>query len=224
MTKELRMIVEVILAELKKKPKSVLEIGSRSAVNQEDISNLRPLLPNAKYIGVDMQSGTNVDVVADATKLPFKNHSFELVLCLETMEHAIDPVGIAKEIERVVKKNGAVIISSQQNFPIHMHPSDYFRYTPYGLATLLPGWFKQRLLIGLSPDFDDEPKKNPRHVVVVGWGGSNWNKKTLKRVIRRSMAKISGHKPYRHRLQELVRILRRAFGELKFRFGINFFE
>lgn len=223
MTKELRAAIEAILDCMTTKPKRILEIGSRAAVNQVELSNLRPLLPRTEYIGVDMQAGPGVDVVADATRLPFDNSYFDLVICLETLEHAQRPWEIASEIARVVKKQGGIILSSQQNFPLHMHPSDYFRYTPYGLSSLLPSKWR-RVVIGISPPYDREVELNPRHVIAVAWGGPMWEKAKLKRVLKRSESTISGHKPYRHRLQEAWRILKRAINELSYEQRIKFFE
>ncbi len=223
MTKELRAALEVILQNLGAEPKNVLEIGSRVADNQDEICNLRPLLPQSQYIGVDMQAGAGVDVVAEATKLPYPPKSFELVLCLETLEHADNPWLIAKEIERVVKQKGAVILSSQQNFPIHLHPSDYFRYTPYGLTTLVPKNWK-KIVFGISPPFEAEVKLNPKHVIVVAWGGAQWEKQKLKRQLKSAQSRISGHKPYRHRLQAMLKFFKRGFSELKYREEIHFFE
>jgi len=75
---------------------------------------------------------------------------------------------ISEEIERVTKNSGVMIVSSQQNFPIHMHPSDYFRFTPYGLKSLFKK-LKSSLLIGISPAFDNEARLNPQTVIMVGW-------------------------------------------------------
>jgi SAM-dependent methyltransferase len=223
MTKELRAALEVILSNMSTKPKRVLEIGSRVADNQDEICNLRPLLPGSKYIGVDMQDGVGVDVVADAAELPYKDHSFDLIICLETLEHAIDPWKIANEIKRVVKIDGAVILSSQQNFPIHMHPSDYFRYTPYGLATLVPPNWK-KIVLGISPPYDREAELNPRHVIAISWNGNNWNKAVLKKKLKSNEILIGGHKPYRHRLFDAIKIMKRALSEFNYRQVIQFFE
>lgn len=223
MTKELRAALEIILASMKSEPKKVLEIGSRVADNQDEICNLRPLLPNSSYVGLDMQEGVGVDVVADATSLPYRNHSFDLIICLETLEHAEDPWKIADEIARVVKPNGAIILSSQQNFPIHMHPSDYFRYTPYGLATLMPNKW-QKVVFGISPPYDREAELNPKHVVVVAWNKEAWNKASLKRKLKSQEAVVGGHKPYRHRLFDAIKIIKRALNEINYRQVIHFFE
>lgn len=222
MTKELRKAIEIMVAQMRA-PKRVLEVGSRAAVNQDELCDLRPLFPSSQYIGTDMQAGPGVDLVADATALPFPDNSFDLLLCFETLEHCDEPWKVVSEIERVCKPKGVIILSSQQNFPLHMHPSDYFRYTPYGLASLLKQQ-KQQLVLGISPPFDQEVELNPKHVIVLAWNGATIDKKRMKRAIKANEAIISGHKPYRHRLQDGWKILRRAFSELRFRHAIKFFE
>ena len=223
MTKELRAALEVILSNMSSRPLKVLEIGSRVADHQDEICDLRPLLPKSKYVGLDMQDGVGVDVVADATAIPFPDHSFDLIICLETLEHANNPWMMSQEIKRVVKKNGAIILSSQQNFPIHMHPSDYFRYTPYGLATLVPEKW-QKVVLGISVPFDNEVKLNPKHVIVISWNSKLWSKATLKKQLKKQEQIIGGHKPYRHRLFDAIKIIKRALNEANYRQEIHFFE
>ncbi len=222
MTKPLRVSVEVISKCLQKKI-NILEVGSRQAVNQADIANLRPLFLNGSFTGVDMQAGDGVDVVVSAEKLPFKNGAFDVVFCLETLEHAQKPWLVAKEIERVLKPGGVAVVSSQQNFPIHMHPSDYFRYTPFGLKELFGG-LSEKLVISISPPFDDEVKLNPQQVILVAIKGKNPSLiSKIKRLLKLNVDKISGHKPYRHRIQDAWRIFKRALNEFYFRQEIEFF-
>lgn len=222
MTKELRRAIEIIVAQMSA-PKRVLEVGSRTAINQEELANLRGLFPVSKYLGVDMQKGPGVEMVANANELPLSQNSFELVLCLETLEHADQPWKVVKEIERVSKNKGGIILSSQQNFPLHNHPHDYFRYTPYGLASLIKSK-AHKVIFAISPPFDREVELNPQHVVVVAWNGDVWNEAKLKRALKQGIPYISGHKPYRHRVMEAVKILKRAFLELRYRMTIKFFR
>lgn len=222
MTKPLRKIVELLAGEMSGTGR-VLEIGSRQEKGQKDLANLREIFSAKEYVGIDMRPGRGVDRVVNAEKLPFKKESFDLVLCLETFEHAEKPWLLAKEIERVVKKSGTIIVSSQQNFPIHKHPSDYFRFTPYGLSCLFEN-LKDWLLIGMSPDCHQEARLNPQTVVLMGWKRKN---DSLKRKIKRQMKKneslISGHKPYRHRIKDGWKWIKRGLWEIKFKQKIEFF-
>ena len=200
-----------------------MEIGSCQAVNQNELADFRNLFRESKFIGLDLQKGPGVDMVASAEKLPFADKSFDLVLCLETLEHAERPWLIAAEIERVLKPNGIAVVSSLQNQVIHLHPSDYFRYTPLGLKSLFPK-LTSKLAFAISPPFDDEVKLNPQHIVLVGTKGDNKALMAkIKKSLRNNVGKISGHKPYRHRLEEVIRFLRRAVNEISFRQEIEFF-
>ncbi len=222
MTKPLRAAVEIITLCLDN-PKKILEVGSRQAVNQNEMADLRSLFPKGSFVGLDMQKGPGVDIVASAEKLPFPDKSFDVVYCLETLEHAERPWLICSEIERVLKPKGIAVVSSQQNFPIHMHPSDYFRYTPLGLKALFPK-LASKLAFAISPPFDDEVKLNPQQVILVASKTSDGKLLTkIKRSLRQNIQKISVHKPYRHRLQDGLRILRRAINEAVFRQEIEFF-
>jgi SAM-dependent methyltransferase len=170
-----------------------------------------------------MQKGPGVDVVADAIALPFPDNSFDLVLCLETLEHCDEPWKVTSEIERVSKKNGGIILSSQQNFPLHMHPSDYFRFTPYGLSSLIKNKVS-KVMMGISPPFDNEVELNPKHVIVIAWNGDLWDEAKLKKALKNGESRISGHKPYRHRVQDAWKIFKRALSELNYHHAIKFFR
>ena len=76
----------------------------------------------------------SLDVVCDATNLPFKNNTFDFHLSFEVLEHISDPFLFIKEAARVVKKGGHIILTVPVLFRIHgiepRHLSDYFRYMP----------------------------------------------------------------------------------------------
>lgn len=48
--------------------------------------------------------------VADAHNLPFENNTFDAVYCLETLEHVEDPIRVIKEMYRVLKDEGYVVV------------------------------------------------------------------------------------------------------------------
>lgn len=222
MTKPLRELIKIVSLSIPK-PKKVVEVGSRQAINQEDIANLRDLFNSSKYVGVDMEEGPGVDLVQKGESLPFSDSSLEVVLCLETFEHCDKPWEVAKEIERVVSKKGIVIVSSQQNFPIHMHPSDYFRFTPFGLKSLFPK-LVSKMVVTISPPFDSEVSLNPQHVILIGTKESNpklLNK--IKREIVKRKSQISVRKPYRHRLFDAWKFILRGVSEFQFRQEVEFF-
>ena len=45
-------------------------------------------------------------------KLPYENEYFDIILCVEVIEHLHDPWHIISELSRILKKNGKLIIST----------------------------------------------------------------------------------------------------------------
>ena len=103
------------------------------------------LLPKIKrYIGLDspvtakMYHGENKpDIFADANKIPLVNKSIDTILSLQVLEHLSEPQKSLSEIKRLLKKNGMLILSTVQYYPLHDEPYDFYRYTKYGLINLL---------------------------------------------------------------------------------------
>ena len=221
MTKPLKATIQIIASCIKEGGK-VLEVGSRCEAGQAKLADLRRVFNEANFTGVDMRKGPGVDKVMKGENLKFPSNSFDLVLCLELLEHADKPWLVTAELERVLKKNGLVIASSQQNFPIHAHPSDYFRFTPFGLSSLF-NKLKSKLVVTISPPFDDEVKLNPKHVILIGSKSKNEkliNK--IKKAIKENKQKINVHKPYRHRLRDGLKIIKRGLQEAVYQEEIVF--
>lgn len=73
------------------------------------------------YVGVDVSdaaveaaraSGLDARVIDDAAELPFEDGSFDVVLCVEVLEHLFSPDRAAAEIRRVLRPGGRLVASS----------------------------------------------------------------------------------------------------------------
>jgi len=65
-----------------------------------------------RVTGVDLTPTNETTVPADMEKdLPFETNSFDAVICLEGIEHVINPHHLVKELVRVCKEGGRIIIS-----------------------------------------------------------------------------------------------------------------
>jgi len=115
----------------------VYEFGALQVPGQEGFADLRPFFPGKKYIGTDMQQGPGVDKVLNLHHIKLFPRSIGTALILDTIEHVEYPRQAIKNIHKVLKKNGFIIISSHMKFPIHAYPQDYWRFTPEGLKSLL---------------------------------------------------------------------------------------
>ena len=61
-------------------------------------------------------------------------------MCTEVLEHLKNPFIAVKEIKRVLKPSGKLILTTRFIFSLHDAPNDYFRYTKYGLKELFKEW------------------------------------------------------------------------------------
>jgi ubiquinone/menaquinone biosynthesis C-methylase UbiE len=84
-----------------------------------------------------MREGPNVDIVAFANNLPFYDEEFDNVLCLEMLEHDNRFWESIKEMYRVLKPGGTMVITTRSNgFPNHDYPYDYYRFSKEALIDL----------------------------------------------------------------------------------------
>ncbi|HYT90055.1 MAG TPA: class I SAM-dependent methyltransferase [Gemmataceae bacterium] len=118
-------------------PAPILEIGSYQVRGQEEIADLRALLPGKDYTGLDARPGPGVDLVADAQALPHADASVGTVIAMNALEHVPRFWRVLDEIHRVLRPDGAVLLSCPFYFRIHSYPSDYWRFTPEALKLVL---------------------------------------------------------------------------------------
>ncbi len=79
--------------------------------------------------GVGLHTGvwdySNVNIVSDITDMPVPNEEFDIVLCTEVLEHVPDPRGAVKEIVRVLKSGGKLIMTAPFCSLTHFAPYHY---------------------------------------------------------------------------------------------------
>jgi SAM-dependent methyltransferase len=91
----------------------------------------------SRYIGMDESIEVKPDIVGNAQIIPFKEGSFDSVLCTEVLEHLPEPGQALKEIKRALKKEGYLYLTVPQEWCLHYEPHDYFRFTSFGIKHLL---------------------------------------------------------------------------------------
>src|SRR5437868_3030192 len=70
------------------------------------------IIPNSAFrdlrraLGVDLATQT----VGSGHAIPFRDETFDVVLCLETLEHIEDPPSLGREIMRVLKRGGMCMV------------------------------------------------------------------------------------------------------------------
>jgi SAM-dependent methyltransferase len=93
----------------------------------------------SEYVGLDFAEGPHADVVGPIEGLPFPDASFDVVLCTQVLEHAHDPVQAVRELYRVTRPGGHVLLSTHGVMVYHPNPVDYWRWTHEGLDHLFRG-------------------------------------------------------------------------------------
>lgn len=135
MNKDVHSLIR-ILSETIDFPEPIWEIGSYQVEGQEEIANMRKLFPAKQFIGIDMREGPGVDRIENIERIDAPNNSAGSILCLFTLEHVKNFYAGIKELHRVLKPGGVLIITTPFTFPIHEYPSDYWRFTPQALDYL----------------------------------------------------------------------------------------
>jgi SAM-dependent methyltransferase len=90
----------------------------------------------SEYVGVDVVENPAADLQGAVESLPVEDASFDLVLCVQVLEHADDPTQGVRELRRVVKPGGAVLASTHGVQVYHPAPVDLWRWTHAGLDRL----------------------------------------------------------------------------------------
>lgn len=129
-----------------------------------------------EYIGCDyLTDRSRPDVVCSALDLTFPDNEFDTVVSTEVLEHVPDPQRAVREMYRVLKPGGHLILSTPQYWPRHEIPYDYFRYPYDGFLHLIKsaGLETQRLFSrGRSYAYLGQTIQHvhPVRIKLVQWG------------------------------------------------------
>lgn len=85
------------------------------------------------YIGVDIYNGKNVDYLVDEIKNI--GSEFDLVICLDVLQHCDNPIETLKIISTLLADGGLLYVTWPLLYPI-CDLKDYWRWTPDGFQKL----------------------------------------------------------------------------------------
>lgn len=88
-------------------------------------------------IGIDLYPFKAVDILADATHLPFANSTFDIVGSEQVLEHVPDPRRMIDELIRITKPGGLIYLGIPYMYPYHPSPKDYTRWSFDGLVEMV---------------------------------------------------------------------------------------
>src|SRR3989344_1229049 len=99
-------------------------------------------LINGKVVAFDICRCKNTSVIGDADFLPFKDDSFDLLISVNSLYYFKNPLNVIELANKVLKKNGKILIIVPFFYPIHDAPIDRYRFTEYGIRTMLEQHFR----------------------------------------------------------------------------------
>jgi SAM-dependent methyltransferase len=113
--------------------KKLLEIGS------QDRSEVKNAFHMCSIETLDLVPNYNPDIIGDITKYNshIEDSTYDIVACLEILEHTLNPFSAIEELRRITKDEGYILFSAPLNWRIHGPAPDCWRFTEFGWRVLL---------------------------------------------------------------------------------------
>ncbi len=145
--REVELLLDRLAARVGRRAPRVLQVGSRTLVSDRNERNWRSLIAQrfgrrARFVGLDLLEGANVDVVADICASPrtltakLGEDAFDLVICCHVLEHTRHPAHAAGNIERLLRPGGLAYVATPWSQAFHAVPDDYWRFSVRGLMLM----------------------------------------------------------------------------------------
>jgi glycosyltransferase involved in cell wall biosynthesis/SAM-dependent methyltransferase len=102
----------------------------------------RHLFQHVDYVTVDWEQSPHdgarlSDIIASADSIPLPDASVDAVVMTEVLEHVNNPLATLREMARILKVDGQIVLTTPFVWILHEMPHDYYRYTPSALRNLL---------------------------------------------------------------------------------------
>ena len=113
--------------------KDLLEIGPQRR------SEVKKYFSECNIKTLDLVNDYNPDIIGDITiyNSHIANESFDIITCLEILEHTVNPFSAVEELRRILKDNAYLMLSAPLNWRIHGPAPDCWRITEFGWKVLL---------------------------------------------------------------------------------------
>jgi ubiquinone/menaquinone biosynthesis C-methylase UbiE len=91
-----------------------------------------------KYEGVKLGNTTeygNIDYVSEITNIPVPAGSFDVIICTEVLEHVPEPKEAIREMSRILRPGGRLLLTAPLGSGLHQLPYHYY-------GGFSPEWYK----------------------------------------------------------------------------------
>lgn len=102
---------------------------------------------NSEGLQTKTWDNSKLDIVSDITSMPVENACFDAVMCNEVLEHVPDPLSALKELDRVLKVEGYLILTAPFCSLTH--------FAPYHFSTGFSRYFYEKHLHELNYEILD---------------------------------------------------------------------
>ena len=89
-----------------------------------------------EVVGMDTWDNPRASLQGVIESIPADDASFDVVLCAQVLEHVDDPARGVRELARVTRPGGRVLLSTHGAMVYHPNPVDLWRWTGPGLVRL----------------------------------------------------------------------------------------
>lgn len=67
---------------------------------------------NKRGLQTGVWNTNQIDIISDITHIPVQDSSFDIILCSEVLEHVPDPIKAFKEMDRILRPGGYIILTA----------------------------------------------------------------------------------------------------------------
>lgn len=115
------------------------QTGRLLEIGPQERSLVRESFGNFDIDTFDIVDTYNPTHVGDITKQnqSISEATYDCVVGMEVLEHTIDPFGAVREMRRILKDGGYLLVSAPLNWRIHGPIPDCWRFTEHGFKVLL---------------------------------------------------------------------------------------